>query len=161
MIRDIRQRVESKTLRGEGCWAWSGAHANTGYAQVRENKKLHYVHRLVYAFHNGSVPDGMVVDHKCHNRGCINPEHLQAVSPKQNNENRSGPARNNTSGYRGVYRITRSGKWGARLKDGPTVHREEGFATAAEAAKAASRMRATIFTNSLLDMHPAAPGDND
>lgn len=59
-----------------------------GYPKMRpKNKNQSAIHRVVYATHflNGEeIPKGMVVRHKCDNRSCINPEHLELGFPKDN-----------------------------------------------------------------------------
>jgi uncharacterized protein with NRDE domain len=56
----------------------------------------------------------MFVDHVCHQRRCVNPDHLRLATNKQNLENRSGPPRNNTSGIIGVSR--QGNKWYAKVE---------------------------------------------
>lgn len=41
-------------------------------------------HRVSYTIYKGQIPDGLVMDHLCRNRGCVNPEHLEAVTDKVN-----------------------------------------------------------------------------
>ncbi len=44
--------------------------------------KLVYAHRLVYELHNGPIPSGYEIDHRCNQSKCLNPEHLEALSPE-------------------------------------------------------------------------------
>lgn len=84
------QRFESKTVRGDGCWTWTGAHyKNSGYAMFAmrdlDGKWRPTVgHRVAYQIHRGPIPDGLQLDHLCRNRGCVNPDHLEAVEQRVN-----------------------------------------------------------------------------
>ena len=70
---NIPERLE---IGHKGCCEWQGSVNMQGYA-IYNNK---YVHRLVYAYHFGVIPVGLVIDHICRNRRCVNPKHLRAVS---------------------------------------------------------------------------------
>jgi len=57
---------------------------STGYGQVRRENKNYSVHRLFYIRYKGPIPNGLVLDHLCRVRDCVNPQHLEAVSQKIN-----------------------------------------------------------------------------
>lgn len=90
--RTLRERFESKVIRVEsGCWEWSGGHFQvTGYAifnvpSERDGRWRPVVaHRVSYELHVGPIPAGLVLDHLCRNRGCVNPAHLEAVTQQIN-----------------------------------------------------------------------------
>lgn len=72
-----------------GCWRWTGDLHWKGYAllTVRDKpmeKKHRYVHRLSYVEFRGSIPEGLILDHLCRVRDCVNPFHLEAVTHKTN-----------------------------------------------------------------------------
>lgn len=73
----------SSNLHVGDCWEWKGARADTGYS-VFGNMDNRYGHRVSYVLFNGDIPEGKEIDHKCGNRGCVNPLHLQAITHKQN-----------------------------------------------------------------------------
>jgi hypothetical protein len=67
------------------CWQWRGSQHGNGYGTLPWKGRRYYAHRLSYEFHVGPIPDGLVIDHLCFNRGCIRPEHLEAVTLAENN----------------------------------------------------------------------------
>lgn len=135
------------------CWLWRGAINGRGYGQVTIGGVV-LVHRYVWELVHGPIPTGLVVDHTCFNRGCGNPHHLRTCTVRQNNENRSGRQRNNTSGFQGVVRKKmRSGnyRWWARVGwQDRRIH--VGYFDTAEAAGEAARLRRLeLYTHNLLD----------
>lgn len=75
----LSARIEARTVPGEGCWGWAGFHLGTGYAGLQVGGRSVGVHRLVYEFQYGDVPDGHDVHHTCGNRACVRPDHLDAL----------------------------------------------------------------------------------
>ena len=67
-----------------GCWLWQGALNHKGYGSFHARGKSYYPHRWSYEYHKGPIPDGMVIDHLCRVRHCVNPEHLEAVTLGEN-----------------------------------------------------------------------------
>lgn len=68
-----------------GCWNWLGALNKDGYGQCRVGRRIEYTHRLSHAVFKGPIPRGLHVDHRCSNRRCCNPDHLEAVEQQENN----------------------------------------------------------------------------
>lgn len=68
------------------CWVWIGSYEGTGYGKIWDNvrQKLIPAHRASYETYVGEIPDGHEVDHLCFNKGCVNPDHLEAVTPVVN-----------------------------------------------------------------------------
>ncbi len=67
-----------------GCWLWL-ASKTMGYGDIRVKLfKTRKAHRISYIVFRGPVPDDLVIDHKCMNRSCVNPDHLEPVTLGEN-----------------------------------------------------------------------------
>lgn len=73
----------AKTTPNE-CWLWIPRLGGGGYGQIYIKGKQRYVHRVSYELANGPIPHGLVVDHICKVRHCVNPAHLRAVTTREN-----------------------------------------------------------------------------
>lgn len=68
-----------------GCWLWGGNVDVGGYGRCYAGMKIEEkAHRVLYAFQYGSVPNGLLLDHKCRVRSCCNPDHLEPVTCQEN-----------------------------------------------------------------------------
>jgi hypothetical protein len=68
------------------CWIWLGAKRPTGYGvvYVPDGQTTTSAHRVAYVLSGGVIPDGLHVDHLCRNPSCVNPDHLEPVTPREN-----------------------------------------------------------------------------
>ncbi len=81
-----------------GCLEWTGYLDKDGYGKFGMWGMWDetHCHRISYKMFKGEIDEGMVVDHVCRNRKCINPDHLRLVTPRQNVlENSNGVAAKN------------------------------------------------------------------
>jgi hypothetical protein len=71
-----------------GCWLWAGYADKLDYgilSVIRGDKWKHiYAHRLSYELLRGPIPAGLDLDHKCRVHCCVNPDHLEPVTRKEN-----------------------------------------------------------------------------
>jgi hypothetical protein len=67
-----------------GCWLWLGGLTTSGYGYTGHRSSSVAAHRLSYEKHRGPIPEGLVLDHKCRVRSCINPDHLEPVTSAEN-----------------------------------------------------------------------------
>ena len=73
-------------VNGTGdCWTWTGKQHRHNYGLVHQDGDSAWVHRLSYTHFVGPIPKGLVIDHICENKRCVNPEHLKAVTLSANN----------------------------------------------------------------------------
>lgn len=68
----------------DGCWLWQRSLSPDGYGWASLDRRTHQAHRLVYTLTIGPVPEGLVLDHLCRVRHCVNPDHLEPVTGTEN-----------------------------------------------------------------------------
>lgn len=68
----------------DSCWLWTGHVLRSGYAGFYTPGKVWKAHRWSYTQMCGPIPDGLQLDHLCRVRHCVNPEHLEPVTPREN-----------------------------------------------------------------------------
>ena len=89
----LAERMEKYTVPEpmSGCWLWTGALTYDGYGYIGTRplgagRRITNIraHRLAYELRFGPIPDGLVIDHLCRVRCCVNPDHMEAVTQQEN-----------------------------------------------------------------------------
>ena len=85
MLSSLLPRIVAKIeLTPSGCWHWQGACSSRGYSSIWWEGRMRAGHRLVYELLVAPTPEGLVVDHLCRNRRCVNPQHLRPCTSSDN-----------------------------------------------------------------------------
>lgn len=87
---ELEERLGNYTEDENGCWNWNGV-VSKGYGLIKVHSQSTRVHRLMYEVFVGSIPEGLVIDHLCKNKQCVNPQHLEAVTSRENTLRGSSP----------------------------------------------------------------------
>ena len=106
----------ARTVREGECLLWTGATMTSGYGTLRVDGRMEGAHRFAWTRENGPIPEGLVVDHVCHERRCVEVSHLRLVTQTQNKRARRERSRG-ASGYRNVY-YRRGRYYGQIYKEG-------------------------------------------
>lgn len=82
---NVPQRFLDKIRVDEfGCHVWTGALSEKGYALFQVNRTTKKAHRWLWTQVRGPLPPGLELDHTCRNRACVNLDHLEPVSHREN-----------------------------------------------------------------------------
>lgn len=127
-----------------GCVVWTGALTRDGYGRFRADGRDVYAHRYSWGRAYGDIPEGLQVDHACHERSCVNVDHLRLATPQQNSANRSGARADQRHPLpRGVSR--RGDRYRAQVASGGIHYSLGTFSTPEEASAAAETKRRILF----------------
>jgi len=78
------QRFFDKIQQSRLCWEWTSAQDLHGYSLFWCKQKTRLAHRVSYEIFKGFVPHDLQIDHLCKNKKCVNPDHLELVTPQEN-----------------------------------------------------------------------------
>lgn len=79
-----RTRFHSKFTTSRGCFLWQGPLDKDGYGTFYLRRRSRRAHRVAWYDAYGEIPEGLVVNHKCMSRSCVNPQHLELVTVRDN-----------------------------------------------------------------------------
>lgn len=80
----LPQRIASKIeVTEDGCWMWRAAICRYGYGALRVDGSTRRAHRHIYEQLVGPIPEGLEVHHVCETRACVNPAHMQTMTPRE------------------------------------------------------------------------------
>ena len=152
-MKRIEDRFWPKVDKTETCWLWTGAKNKAGYGNFGSGGRYGRTlgpHRVAYELCIGPIPPGMHIDHMCHNKLCVNPQHLRLATNKQNHENYVGVFANNTSGVRGVRKPRHGNVWVTEVQHNGQRYIKR-FADFDEACAYVVELRNQLFTHNDAD----------
>lgn len=87
----LEERFWRKVEKTDGCWLWTGQIERNGYGRIAAGGaggRMLMVHRVAYELLVGAIPVGLEIDHVaargCIHRNCVNPDHLEPVTHREN-----------------------------------------------------------------------------
>lgn len=77
-------RFHARYTKAEnGCWIWAPV-ASNGYGTLNVGGVRRWAHRIGYELMVGPIPEGLELDHLCRTPACVNPDHLEPVTHREN-----------------------------------------------------------------------------
>jgi hypothetical protein len=80
----VEKRFWEKVEKTESCWIWKSPANCSGYGVIKIDGINRTAHRVSYAIKHGKIPENLFILHKCHNRKCVNPDHLYSGTQMDN-----------------------------------------------------------------------------
>jgi len=93
----VMDRFFRKVDKTGSCWNWLAGKDKDGYGKIKIARKDLRAHRVSWEIHNGIIPGGLLVLHRCDNPSCVNPSHLFLGTALDNNRDRDAKGRNGWS----------------------------------------------------------------
>lgn len=134
--------IAARSSRRGACLVWTGALSEDGYGIMKTSGRTRQAHLVAWELSNGSIPPGAQIDRSCHERSCVNVDHLRLASHSENQWNRKG-ARSRT-GHRNVYE-TADGRYYVQIRHNYEKINYGTYSSVEEAARVAERARRELF----------------
>lgn len=147
MKKTTEARFWEKVDKTGDCWLWTAYCERKGYGRFGYEGRVVRVHRLAYEWAHGEIPEGLQVDHRCHQRNCVRPEHLRLATNAQNHQNRRGANSGSTTGVRGVSWDKRARKYWTRVELSGREYNAGYYDTLEEAEAAVIAKRRELYTH--------------
>ena len=117
-----------------GCWLWNGSLITGGYGRFydSDHRAIMRAHRWSYLHSKGAIPKDREINHLCHVRACVNPDHLELVTRSQNNHHGAQFAAHEGRRWRepagwALANLLKTGcKWGHAFTEANTYVRKDG-----------------------------------
>ena len=132
VIARINQSVE---IDDNGCWIWQGRIDPSGYGQMSTRHsptRTPLAHRISYEVFVGLIPPGLQIDHLCRVTACVNPDHLEPVTPREN-------VRRSKNHMSAVLKAKQECKHGHPFTEANTIRFGPGYRRCRECSKRTSR----------------------
>ena len=139
-FRDPEASFLARTEQDGTCLVWTGGRISAGYGLMAKRK---LAHRHAWERVNGPIPEGMVIDHTCHRKSCVNVDHLRLATRAQNGSHLSGAHSNSKTGVRNVH-LTKSGTYQVQVNLGGVAFGGR-HSSLADAAREAEQLRREIY----------------
>ncbi|KKN01702.1 hypothetical protein LCGC14_1125070 [marine sediment metagenome] len=97
----LERFFEKVEFASNGCWQWTASFYSNGYASFlvksrsevgKGQNRNGLAHRWAYRMFVGDIPEDLEIDHLCRNRGCVNPDHMEMVTHRENTLRGNSPS---------------------------------------------------------------------